>query len=113
MPSFMWISTVSSNLARLTDLSRLMAFFSGTGPSLLSRWAVFLSWLRSFLPRRGATPGFLLLLGRGCFSGRLPAAPAGALAGARRRSSGGSRGAAASALGFLAALLRLQTLRFL
>src|SRR5947208_1864157 len=37
MPSDMWTSTVSSNLARLTCLSRATARFSGAGPSLASR----------------------------------------------------------------------------
>ncbi len=61
MPSFMWISTVSSNLARLSFLSSATACLSGTGPPSRSFFSTFLRWLRSFLPRRGGTPGFFFL----------------------------------------------------
>src|SRR5262249_25911700 len=56
MPSDMWTSTVSSNLARLICFRSDTAFFSGAAPSLASRCWMFFSWLRSFLPRRGARP---------------------------------------------------------
>src|SRR5579875_1411033 len=57
MPSDIWTSTVSSNLARLICLSRAIACLSGGAPALASFWRSFLSLLRSFLPRRGERPG--------------------------------------------------------
>src|ERR1700687_2056874 len=58
MPRDIWISTVSSNLARVIDLRRLIGLGKGAGPSLATRWRKFFRWLRSFLPRAGGMPGF-------------------------------------------------------
>src|SRR5579875_2034621 len=57
MPSDIWTSTVSSNLARLICFKRAMACLSGGAPALAIFCRSFLSLLRSFLPRRGGRPG--------------------------------------------------------
>ncbi len=86
MPSDMWISTVSSNLARLICLSSAMACLSGAAPSLAIFWWSFLIWLRSFLPRRGGWPGcWPFFLVRSAGPTRWPRRGAGAAAASRRQ----------------------------
>src|ERR1043165_24611 len=75
----MWISTVSSNFARLAALSKVTALASVAGVSLIMRCVVFLITLRSFLPRAGQTPArFFFLPGSGGALGAFGAAGASA-----------------------------------
>src|SRR5947209_7654921 len=107
MPSDMWTSTVSSNLARFIDLSRLTALPMGTGPSLAIFCTWLLRWLRSFLPRFGLMPGCLPLV---FFFGWSPAAagpapPAEGVAfAAAAPSACGASGLAFGSFGFLGCL---------
>src|SRR5581483_2612217 len=103
MPSDIWTSTVSSNLDRLTCLSRAMACLSGGVPALAIFWWSFLILLRSFLPRRGGCPGcwpFFLTDPAGAVA--VAAAGAATAEGATGGAGSPAAAGAASALGALA-----------
>src|SRR5579875_2403742 len=105
MPSDIWTSTVSSNLDRLTCLSRAMACLSGGVPALAIFWWSFLILLRSFLPRRGGCPGcwpFFLTGPAGAAAVAVTAAGAATAEGATGGAGSPAAAGAASALGALA-----------